>query len=75
MPADLATGVGLPAFMLCLLFAAGSSILCLLDPPAVMLGGLPFAAVPLVLPFMRLAGFGVGWSRIAVIAAGRRNMP
>lgn len=74
-PAGLAAGVGLPEFMLCLLFAFGSVTVCLLEPPATILDGLPFDIVPFAFPFMRVGGFGVGWSMMRAIADGRRNMP
>ena len=71
---DLAAGVGLPAFKLCLFVAAGSSTLCLLAPPKAILGGFPFVAVPFAFPFGRAIGFGVASSTI-LRAEGLMNMP
>ncbi len=71
---DLAAGVGLPAFMLCLFVVVGSSTLCLLAPPTAILGGLPFITALFALPFRRVAGFGVDSSMI-LGTEGLMNMP
>ena len=71
---DLAKGVGLPVFMLCLFVAVESSTLCLLAPPTAIMGGFPFVAVPFALPFVRVVGFGVD-SSIMSSLSGLMNMP
>ncbi len=71
---DLAAGVGLSAFMLCLFVAVVSSKVCLLAPPVAILGGLPLAAAPLALPFGRVLGLGVDSSTIVSLEC-LINMP
>lgn len=71
---DLATGVGLPAFMLCLFVAVESRTLCLLVPPTAIIGGLPFVVAPFALPFGRGTGVGVD-SSTTLATEGLTNIP
>ena len=57
--APFAPGVGLPALMLCLFTAAGFARLCLFKPPAMMLCGRVFTAVPFARACLCPFGFGV----------------
>lgn len=75
-PAGLAAGVGLPALILLLFPAVGSSMLCLFSAPTLLiLDGLDFVAAPFAFPFVIFAGLGVASSSTMWTAPGLMNMP